>query len=121
MSSPGPQLLFVCRHSGWTSAAAACMETVLTAGVFEQHPVLVLLDEAVAQLLPDQRGEAIGMKTIAHQLPALELYGIQTVYVDEAALNARGLSDAELTIPVQRLQPGQLASLVAAARTTLVF
>ncbi len=121
MNSSAPQLLFICRQSGWTSSAAACLETALTAGVFEQHPALVLLGDAVTQLLPDQSGETIGMKTLAHQLPALELYGIQTVYVDAAALTMRGLGDAELTIPVQRLQPGQLADLVAAARTTLVF
>ena len=121
MNSPAAQLVFISRHSGWATMAAACMETALTAGVFEQHPVLVLLDDAVTQLLPEQNGEALGMKTLARQLPALELYGIQAVYVDAAALHARGLADSELLIPVQRLQSDQLAALIAAARTALVF
>lgn len=121
MTASASQLLFISRHSAWTAAAAACMETALTAGVFEQHPALVLLDDAVTQLLPEQNGEVFGMKTLANQLPALELYGVETVYVDAAALTARGLDNAELLIPVQRLQPQQLADLIAVARTTLVF
>jgi tRNA 2-thiouridine synthesizing protein C len=115
------KLVFIARRSGWTAAAAACLETTLIAGVFEMQPVLVLLDDAVTQLLPEQNGETLGLKTLARQFPALELYGIDTVYVDEVALQERGLADADLLIPVKRLHTGQLATLVAAAATTLVF
>ncbi len=113
--------LLICRHSAWTSAAAACLETLLTAGVFEQRPVLVLLDAAVTLLIADQHGEVIHSKTLARQMPALELYGIETVYADPAALLAYGVNTTELVLPIQLLAANQLAGLVAAASTALVF
>jgi len=121
MNTPRRACLFVCRHSAWTSEAAACVETLLTAGVFEQQPVLVLMDAAVTLLLPDQNGAPIHAKTLARQLPALELYGIDTVYADAAALTAYGVNTEQLPLPVQTLQSGQLATLVASAAITLVF
>jgi sulfur relay protein TusC/DsrF len=121
MTTPAPQLLFICRHSAWTSQAAACLETTLTAGVFEQQPALILLDDAVTLLLPDQQGEVIRKKSLSRQLPVLELYGIHTVYVDAVALAVRGLMNSELLVPVVYLQPAQLSQLLAAAHTTLVF
>ncbi len=121
MNTAARSVLFICRHSAWTSAASACMETLLTAGVFEQKPVLVLLDEAVTLLIADQQGERICMKTLARQLPALELYGIETVYAEPAALTRYDVDPAQLSVPVLPLQHDQLAALVAAATTTLVF
>ena len=113
--------LFICRHSAWTSEASACLETLLTAGVFEQKPVLVLMDAAVTLLIPGQQGEAIQKKTLARQMPALELYGIENVYADPVALHIYGIDTAQLPLPIRQLQNGQLAALIAAATTTLVF
>ena len=121
MNTTTRSCLFVCRRSAWTSEAAACLETLLTAGVFEQRPVLVLLDAAVTLLLADQNGAPIHVKTLARQLPALELYGIETVYADAAALAVYGVNTAQLPLPVKTLQSSQLAALVATATTTLVF
>jgi sulfur relay protein TusC/DsrF len=116
-----PTLLMICRHSGWTAQAAACLETTLTAGVYEQHTALVLLEAAVTLLFPDQQNDGVRPKTQAQQLPALELYGIDTVYVEASALAAHGLADIALPIVVKPLQAGELATLVATARHTMVF
>jgi len=113
--------LLICRHGAWTMAAATCMELTLTAGVFEQKPVLVLLDAAVTLLLPNQNGESSGLKTLAKQIPALELYGIEHVHVEAAALIAHGIDAAALDAGVKPLAPGALAALVAAAGAVLVF
>lgn len=114
-------LLMICRHSGWSAQAAACLETTLTAGVFEQRAALVLLDAAVTLLFADQQGDSVRPKSLAQQLPALELYGIDTVYADAGALAAHGLAQAALPIAVKPLQAGELATLVAAAKHALVF
>jgi len=116
-----PMLLIICRHSGWTAQAAAFFETTLTAGVYDQHTALVLLEEAVTLLFPDQQTDAVRPKSLAQQLPALELYGINMVYVDTSALAACGLELAALPIAVKPLQAGELAALVATAKHTLVF
>lgn len=120
-STSANRCLLICRQAAWSGETGAFLEIALTAGVFEQHPVLVLLEAAVTLLLPDQHGEMIGMKTLARQIPALELYDISEVLVDSSALAHYGLDPARLPIPVQFLQPGQLAALIATAQHTMVF
>src|SRR5688572_30287750 len=102
-----PEFLFICRHSAWSSQAAACLETVLTAGVFEQDAALILEGDGVLLLLPGQDGSELQQKTLAKQLPALELYGITQVYVEYAAAKERGLSLDDFVLPAIPLQPGQ--------------
>jgi tRNA 2-thiouridine synthesizing protein C len=114
-------LLLIARHSAWHMSSAAALEVALTAGVFDQQVVLVLLEDAVLQLMPEQNGQALALKTYANQLPALELYGITQVYVDSTALDHYGLNVQDCQIPVQVLPTGLLAELLASSRTVLVF
>lgn len=116
-----PSLLFICRHSAWSSRAAACMETLLTAGIFDLDAALLMQDDAVLQLLPDQDGSALGLKTVAQQLPALELYGISRIYADSASLSARGLAVTDSVLPVTPLDRTQLRALISGSRQILVF
>lgn len=116
-----PAFLFICRHSAWSSQAYACLETVLTAGVFEQDAALVLQGDGVLQLLPGQDGSALQQKTLANQLPALELYGITQIYVESAAAKERGLSVDDFVLPALPLQEGQLRDMINASRHVLVF
>lgn len=116
-----PSLLMICRRSGTTAQAAACLETTLTAGVYEQPTALVLLEEAVTLLFADQQNDDTRRKNLAQQLPALELYGIDKVYADAGALACYGLATDSLPIAVTTLQPGELATLLAAAKHTVVF
>jgi len=112
-------LLMICRRSGYT--ASACLETTLTAGVYEQHTALVLLDEAVTLLVTDQQTNEVQPKNVAQQLAALDLYGIDIVYADAGALACYGVGADSVPIAVKQLQPGELACLVADARHTVVF
>lgn len=121
MKQSMPQVLFICRHGGWTDRAAACFETLLTAGVYEQDAALVLLQDGVTLLMPEQQADALRPKTLAQQLPALELYGIHQVFVEATALAACDIDPATLPLPVTVLAGDQLASLVQSARATLVF
>ncbi len=121
MTSTAPQLLLICRHGGWTARAAACFETLLTAGVYEQNAALVLLQDAVTMLVPDQQAETLRPKTLAQQLPALELYGINQVFAEASALTSCGVDIGTVAIPVTVLETGQLAALVQRARAALVF
>lgn len=116
-----PALLMICRRSGATAQAAACLETTLTAGVYEQRTVLVLMEEAVTLLFPDQQNDELRPKNLAQQLPALDLYGIDTVYADATALARFGLAAETLPIAVKPLQSVELAALVASAAQIMVF
>lgn len=120
-AAKSPEFLFICRHSAWTSQASACLETVLTAGVFEQDAALILEGDGILQLLPGQDGSVLQQKTLANQLPALELYGITRVYVEYAAAKERGLNLDDFILPAVPLQPGQLKDMIANSRHVLVF
>ena len=121
MTTVTNQLLVICRHVAWSADMAACLEMTLTAGVFEQRPVLVLADAAVTLLLPGQDGEPYGLKTLAKQVPAFELYGIDQVYADAAALIAHGIDAATLEHGIKPLPAERLAELMATTATVLVF
>jgi sulfur relay (sulfurtransferase) DsrF/TusC family protein len=121
MTTSVNQPLLICRHPAWSSDMSACVEMALTAGVFEQRPILVLTDAAVTLLLPGQDGEAHGLKTLARQVPAFELYGIDQVYADAAALAAHGIDATALEHGVKPLPMGRLAELMATAASVLVF
>jgi sulfur relay protein TusC/DsrF len=119
--STSKALLIICRHSSWQASSAAGLEFALTAAAFEVPVCLVLLADAVLQLLPNQDGAPLQMKTYAKQIPALELYGITQVYAEVEALARYGLHVADCEIPVQALAAHELAALVANSHHCLVF
>ena len=72
-------------------------------------------------MLPGQDGTVLQQKTLANQLPALELYGITQVYVEYAAAKERGLSLDDFVLPAVPLQAGQLRTMIASCKHVLVF
>jgi tRNA 2-thiouridine synthesizing protein C len=94
---------------------------VMTAAVFDQRVKLLFCNDGVYQLLADQDGTACGMKTLARQLPALDLYGIEQVYVAESALQERGLQERDLLQAVTVLSCDQMRILIAESNAVLVF
>ncbi|MES2624578.1 MAG: sulfurtransferase complex subunit TusC [Pseudomonadota bacterium] len=114
--------LFVTTRSPWTtSSAASCMDMVMTAAIFDQKVTLVFCNDGVYQLLAGQNGKACGIKTLAHQIPALELYGVEHIYVEQSALEERGLQERDLIQPVTPLPYGQIQSLIAESLAVFVF
>jgi tRNA 2-thiouridine synthesizing protein C len=58
--------LFLTTKSPWTSSnAAACLDMVMTAAIFDQKVQLAFCNDGVYQLLAGQNGAACGMKTFA--------------------------------------------------------
>lgn len=92
--------------------ARLCLDAALAATVFEQKVNYVFSDDGVYQLLKQQNGGSIGSKTLGSALEALDLYGIEDVFVNEASLRQRNLNSEHLlikTIPVTNIQ---LANLI---------
>lgn len=114
--------LFVTTRSPWTSSnAASCNDMMMTAAIFDQPVKLLFCSDGVYQLLADQDGTAIGMKTLSKQLTALNLYGIEHVYVEKAALHARGLQERDLLQAVTAISCVQMQALIAESKAVLVF
>ena len=94
---------------------------VMTAAIFDQKVKLVFCNDGVYQLLSGQNGAACGMKTLAQQLPAMDLYGVEHIYVEQSALQERGLQERDLIQAVTVLPYDQMQSLIAESTAVFVF
>jgi tRNA 2-thiouridine synthesizing protein C len=120
--TPKSHLLFLTTKSPWTSSSAAsCNDMVMTAAIFDQPVKLLFCNDGVYQLLAGQDGTACGMKTLANQLSALDLYGIEQIYVEASALQERGLQERDLLQAVTLLSCDQMRTLIAESHAVLVF
>lgn len=105
-------ILFISSKAPWSSAAPlACLDACMTSAVFDVPTTLVLLGDGVQQLLPGQDAGDMDRKDVSRMFGALGLYGIDTVYVDAAALAALGISLDELQVEGESQAPLRLQTL----------
>ena len=114
------QFLFIQHHAPFLGAQGfAGMDMLMTAAVFDQAVSLLFLGEGVLHLLKAQDGQLIGSKTLAKNLPALELYDVHSVLAETAALERYAIDDGDLLLPITRVSPEEVKSLITSAE--LVF
>jgi tRNA 2-thiouridine synthesizing protein C len=97
--------LFVLRkppHSG--AYIQELLDIILTTAAFDQSVSLLLMDEGVFTLKDHQRPETIGFKDTAAIFKVLEMYDVNTIYVEKESLQERGLSIENLFLPVIPVQ-----------------
>ncbi len=87
-------------------------DLLLTLAAFDQEVEVLLLDDGVWQLSPDQQPR----DSIGRNLPALwrelDVYGIPRPWVEEESLSERGLGQVPLLIPVRRVKRSSLPQLL---------
>ena len=104
--------LIVCRHPPYgESYAREALDLALAAAAFDQAVTLLFLGDGVTQLLNAHDSAAIDEKSFEKQLSALPLYDVDTLYADAAALQRRGLTAADLSLPVLMLSEAQISAL----------
>lgn len=81
-----------------TSTAREAVDIALAASVYDQDIGILFIDDGVFQLLKGQQSAHIDQKNIASILPALTLYGIENIYVDQESLDNRALKIDELIL-----------------------
>lgn len=114
MSDRKQKLLFVCRHSPYgQNQAKEGLDAILTAAAFEQPLSVLFMDDGIWQLLKDQDPRVNGDKNLGNNLSALPLYDVESIYIDQRSLTARGLDTDELLLPVTPLHPEQIQQLLA--------
>ncbi len=107
--------LFVLHHAPHSgSSVQELLDVILTTAAFDQQVAVLLIDEAVWALKKTQQPEKYGGKDTAAIFQALPLYEVQT-FVELESLQERGLTPADLTLPVELLPRGQVAQLMAQA------
>jgi tRNA 2-thiouridine synthesizing protein C len=116
------RFLYVNRRAPYgTIYALESLEVVLIGAAFEQDVSLAFLGDGVYQLAKGQDTKALEAKNFSPTFRALEDYDVTKVYVDGEALRARGLSEADLVIPVEVVSDERMGEIMEAQDVILSF
>ncbi len=114
------RILYLLRHTPYGSShAVEALESAFVSGVFEQAVSVLFKDDGVWQLIREQDGTGLGSRTVGNILQALPEYEINQLFACERSLTERGLSTADLVLPVKVLTPAEQAELLAGQDTVL--
>lgn len=97
-ASTSRRFLFLVSCSPWQPRAQALLDLLMTTAVLDQEVHLCFWGDGVLHLLDHQNGDTLELKTLARQLPALELYGVTHVYAEREALQRLGLDAGALVL-----------------------
>ena len=107
------KFLFVNRKAPYGSVyALEGLEVVLISAAFDQDVGLAFLDDGVYQLAKGQNTKAIETKNFSPTYRALEGYDIEKLYVERESLEARGIREEQLLVPVQVVSAQEMAQLM---------
>jgi len=104
-----------------TVYALESLEVVLISATFDQDVSLVFMDDGVYQLAKGQNTKAIEMKNFSPTYRALEGYDVEKLYVERESMDARGLTEADLLVPVEVLSSAEVGKLMAEQDVVLSF
>ena len=116
------RFLYVNRRAPYGSIyALESLEVVLIAAAFEQDVSLAFLGDGVYQLTKGQDTKALEVKNFSPTFRALEDYDVTKLYVEKEALEARGLTEADLVVPVEVVGAERMAEIMEAQDVILSF
>ena len=104
-----------------TIYALESLEVVLIGAAFDQDVSLAFVGDGVYQLTKGQDTKALEVKNFSPTFRALDDYDVNKIYVDEDALRARGLTEADLVIPVQVVSAERMAEIMESQDVVLSF
>ncbi|MEO8119990.1 MAG: sulfurtransferase complex subunit TusC [Rhodoferax sp.] len=121
----GPKVkkfMFVNRKAPYgTIYALESLEVVLITATFDQDVSLVFIDDGVYELVKGQQTKDIGLKNFSPSYRALDGYDVEKLYVDQASLDQRGLTEKDLLVPVELLDAQQMGQLMQQQDVILSF
>ncbi|WP_043526110.1 sulfurtransferase complex subunit TusC [Litchfieldella xinjiangensis] len=118
----GGDLLVILRHaphgSSWLKEG---LDTALVAAAFGQRVSLLFMGDGVMALLPGQGSGPLGQKGTQPTLQMLEMYDIDSLWVEHQALLERGLNDMSLSVDATRIEKDAISRLLAEHTQILNF
>jgi tRNA 2-thiouridine synthesizing protein C len=97
------------------------LEVVLISAAFDQDVSLAFLDDGVYQLVKGQQTKGIEVKNFSPTYRALEGYDIEKLYVERESLEARGLSEDQLIVPVEVMSGEELVKRMEEQDVVIAF
>jgi len=105
--------LFVLQHSPYRgSDAQESLDRILITAAFDQPVSLLLLGDAVFHMKQGQVVKEGDRKNIGAIYRSLELYDIETIYVEQESLIRAGLALDDLLFPVQLIKQKETPALL---------
>ena len=107
------KFMFVNRKAPYgTIYALEGLEVVLISAAFDQDVSLAFIDDGVYQLVKGQQTKGLEVKNFSPTYRALEGYDVEKLYVEREALEARGIREEQLLVPVQVVSAQEMAQLM---------
>jgi tRNA 2-thiouridine synthesizing protein C len=104
-----------------TIYAQESLEVVLIGAAFEQDVSLAFIGDGVFQLAKGQDTKGLGVKNFAPAYRALDDYDVTKLYVEQEALRDRGLTEADLLVPVEVVSAQRMAEIMEDQDVILSF
>jgi tRNA 2-thiouridine synthesizing protein C len=116
------KFLYVNRKAPYgTVYALESLEVVLIGAAFEQDVSLAFVGDGVYQLAKGQDTKSLEVKNFSPAFRALEDYDVTKLYVEKEALQARGLTEADLVVPVEAVSAQRMAEIMESQDVILSF
>ena len=116
------KFLYVNRKAPYgTIYALESLEVVLIGAAFEQDVSLAFVGDGVYQLAKGQDTKGLEVKNFSPTFRALEDYDVTKLYVEQEALQARGLTEADLVVPVEVVSAERMAEIMDGQDVVLSF
>jgi tRNA 2-thiouridine synthesizing protein C len=116
------KFLYVNRKAPYgTIYALESLEVVLIGAAFEQDVSLAFVGDGVYQLAKGQDTKGLEVKNFSPAFRALEDYDVTKLYVEKEALQARGLTEADLLVPVEAVSAQRMAEIMESQDVILSF
>ncbi len=116
------KFMYVNRRAPYGSIyALESLEVVLVGAAFNQDVSVVFADDGVFQLKKGQDTEELGMKNFSPTYRALEMYDVEKLYVEKESLEARGLTEEDLVVPVEVMSNSEIGKLMEQQDVVLSF
>lgn len=103
------KIAFICRRGPHgTASGREGLDALLATSALTDSLALFLIGDGVLQLVREQQPHAVLQRHYAPTFKMLELYDLEEVYVCAESLVERGLTAADLLIPVTVLPPADI-------------
>jgi len=116
------KFMFVNRKAPYgTIYALEGLEVVLISAAFDQDVSMAFMDDGVYELIKGQHTKAIDVKNFSPTYRALEGYDIEKLYVERESLEARGITEDKLIVPVEVLSAAEMGALMDTQDVVISF
>ena len=116
------KFMFVNRKAPYgTVYALEGLEVVLISAAFDQDVSMVFMDDGVYELIKGQHTKSIDVKNFSPTYRALDGYDIEKLYVEKESLEARGLTEEHLLVPVEVLSSAEMSELMQQQDVVISF